>query len=241
MATAIINTNTELFSQAEAGKFDMMARALSALERQIEGATVARQEDANNVQRILAESKRALKTCDETRLAQTKPLREQQAAINDTWGRLTAALQKVADVAGRKILVWNDQERQRRFREERAAREAAIRAEQEAEAARKLAEQAVNDEARQAAYDAEVEAEMAAAQAQEAVLAVEQAPRGIKTDSGTTSTQWRWTFRVEDPAKVPRQYLTVDEKALRAAIAAGITQIDGVTIWQEEVLRTVTR
>ena len=46
----------------------------------------------------------------------------------------------------------------------------------------------------------------------------------------------RWVFSVEDPAQVPREYLCPDEKAIRAAVAAGVREIAGVAIYLEEGL-----
>jgi hypothetical protein len=243
---SIPETAIQLFSEAEVNKFGLAASALARLQKQVSAVTITTAEEAARVQEVLAESKRALKTCEETRLAQTKPLRDQQATINNTWGVLTAAVSNLIGGCEAKIKVWNGQERMRVMREEQAAREAAEKAAREAEAARakaaELAAAEVDDaEARQAAYEAELEAEAQQARAEVAMQTVEQAPRGIKTESGTTSSLWRSTFKVSDEEKVPRPYLSVDEKKIRAAIAAGVTHIPGVEIWQEEVLRTVTR
>lgn len=42
-----------------------------------------------------------------------------------------------------------------------------------------------------------------------------------------------WKFEVLDPAIVPREFLMVDEKAIRAAIAEGARTIPGVNIFQD--------
>lgn len=44
-------------------------------------------------------------------------------------------------------------------------------------------------------------------------------------------------FEVVDENKVPRPFLSVDEKKLREAIKNGMTVIEGVKIWQEEEVR----
>lgn len=44
----------------------------------------------------------------------------------------------------------------------------------------------------------------------------------------------RWTFEVTDAAQVPRQFLQVDEKKIREAIASGERSIAGVRIYQDE-------
>lgn len=44
----------------------------------------------------------------------------------------------------------------------------------------------------------------------------------------------RWTFEITDTAQVPREFLQVDEKKIREAIAAGERSIAGVRIYQDE-------
>jgi hypothetical protein len=46
----------------------------------------------------------------------------------------------------------------------------------------------------------------------------------------------RWAFEIMDETKVPHEYLTVDEKKIRKAIAAGTRNISGVRIFQQESL-----
>lgn len=45
-----------------------------------------------------------------------------------------------------------------------------------------------------------------------------------------------WTFRVVDASKLPREYLVVDAVAIREAVRAGVRQIPGVEIFQDETL-----
>jgi len=54
----------------------------------------------------------------------------------------------------------------------------------------------------------------------------------VRTASGSASTKKVWTFEVKDPEKVPREYLTVDEKAIRQAVNGGVRDIPGVKIFQ---------
>jgi hypothetical protein len=46
----------------------------------------------------------------------------------------------------------------------------------------------------------------------------------------------RWAFEIMDETQVPHEYLTVDEKKIREAIAAGTRCISGVRIFQQESL-----
>lgn len=216
-----------LFSPAEANKYAIVAAGFHSLERQLQAITITDSDSAANVQRGLSEVARALKTADQTRLDQTKPFREKEATINEAWRPVIEGLKRIKAMADRKLIGWNEAERKRLFAEEQAARQAAEEALRKAEDTNAQAD--------------EVAAQAALAVRREAEAAVVLAPRGIRTESGTTSTQWRWTFKVTDAEKVPRLYLIADEKAIRAAIAAGVREIPGVYIWQEETLRTVTR
>jgi hypothetical protein len=40
-------------------------------------------------------------------------------------------------------------------------------------------------------------------------------------------------FEVLDAAKLPREYLCADEKAIRAAVNSGTREIAGVRIWED--------
>lgn len=54
-----------------------------------------------------------------------------------------------------------------------------------------------------------------------------------RTESGTATQRKTWEFEVEDPGKVPPEYLMVDEKKVRAAVRNGVRNIPGVKIYQE--------
>jgi hypothetical protein len=59
------------------------------------------------------------------------------------------------------------------------------------------------------------------------------------TGKVTASANRFWNFRVTDPAKVPRTFLMVNEAAIKAAVAGGRREIDGVDIYQD--IRTAIR
>lgn len=70
---------------------------------------------------------------------------------------------------------------------------------------------------------------------------VQQAARVVSAATGkvTASANRFWNFRVVDPAKVPARYLMVNEAALKAAVAGGAREIDGVEIFED--VRTAIR
>lgn len=58
---------------------------------------------------------------------------------------------------------------------------------------------------------------------------------GIKSEAVKGTTK-RWTFEVTDISQIPREYLVVDETAIRDAINQGVRTIPGVNIFQKEGL-----
>jgi hypothetical protein len=70
---------------------------------------------------------------------------------------------------------------------------------------------------------------------------VQQAARVVSSATGkvTASASRFWNFRVVDPAKVPSRYWMVNEAAIKAAVAGGVREIDGVEIFED--VRTAIR
>jgi hypothetical protein len=56
------------------------------------------------------------------------------------------------------------------------------------------------------------------------------------TESGSVTLRKRWTFEIVDPAQVPDEYKTVDERKIGAVVKAGIRNIPGVYIFEKEEL-----
>ena len=54
----------------------------------------------------------------------------------------------------------------------------------------------------------------------------------VRTAAGTASNKTVWKFEVTDPQAVPREFLVVDESAIRKAVAAGVRTIAGVNIYE---------
>lgn len=69
---------------------------------------------------------------------------------------------------------------------------------------------------------------------------VPEAPKATRTEKGTMTFKEVWKFKVSNPQEVPRDYLMVDESAIRKAVQAGMRNIPGVEIYSEKeaVLRT---
>lgn len=70
---------------------------------------------------------------------------------------------------------------------------------------------------------------------------VQAAARVVSTATGkvTASANRFWNYRVTDAVKVPRQFLMINEAAIKAAVAGGLREIDGVEIFED--VRTAIR
>lgn len=68
---------------------------------------------------------------------------------------------------------------------------------------------------------------------------VKDVARVVSFSGAKASASIKWTHRVTDPDKVPRQYLMVNDAALKAAVAGGARSIEGVEIYED--VRTAIR
>lgn len=171
------------------------------------------------------------------------------------------ALDESSRVLKRSLAAWREQvrlEQERREREEqariererRAAEEARAKAEREAMEAAKVAAEAENSgnlEDQLAAEELRIESEEKARAASEAVEAASNAApivapppasvasQTMRTASGASVTlRKRWAFDVVDASAIPREFLVVDEVAIRRAITGGRRDIPGLRIYQTE-------
>lgn len=202
-ADALVRGKLVAFQQAEA----------NALAEQQAAATARRQQD----EREAAEKRRA---------EAAKAARAEQEA-REAEQRREAQLREEASQRARAIATLDDQQLAELIasppddtdlalaRAEFESREAAREAQERAEDARRKAEEAT-------------QAQIAAASAP----AVEVSATELASASGSASTRMVWKGVVTDAALVPREYLVVDQKAINAAVKAGVREIPGVTIEQ---------
>lgn len=107
------------------------------------------------------------------------------------------------------------------------------RAEAEAIAAAKAAAEAENERLRKEAEAFDEPAPVAVAPAYVPPVAVKDVARVVSIGTGNkASASVRWEHRVVDPDKVPRQYLMVNDAAIKAAVKGGVRKIEGVEIFE---------
>lgn len=152
----------------------------------------------------------------------------------DKFALAVARVTEIAEAYHRKKLAAaREAERREREAAERVRRQAEAEAQRlAAEAARKSAAgeraQAV-DLGRQAQKAEEKMTEAAA------LLAAPAAPVRLHGDYGAVGfSAEKWTYEVEDPTRVPLGFLTIDDAAVRAAIAEGVRDIPGIRIFAED-------
>lgn len=225
-----------LFTPLEAERFERLTTQAATVQRRIDALVISTNEQATTVHDDLSDLKKILVQIEDTRKAQVAPLNEQLNTINGAWRPLRDLLGKVEAVAKRKLLVWTQAERERIAREQAEARRRQEEAEKKQADALRKAEESKNSRTRAKALAV---AEQAGTELMQARIAEPMAaPTGIKTDNGTTSLRMRWNFHVVDPGQIPRDFLAVDEKKIRAAVAQGARVIPGVYIYEEETLAT---
>jgi len=163
---------------------------------------------------IIATNKKSL---EEQRKFFVDPLNKQVKAINERFKLYSEPLDRADKIIRGKVLEWRRKKELKRQEEEQKARELA-----EEEAA-KLAIAGVK-------MTVPVPAPM-----------VPEPPKMVRTSLGSASTKKVWTFRIVDESLIPREYLMVDTKKIAAVVKAGIRQIPGVEIFQEEQLAVRAR
>lgn len=189
----------------------------------------------------LGSIKAKAKQLDDLRMSMTRPLDEAKKRIMDLFRGPQLKLAAAEETIKKAIGVYQTEER-RKAEELRKAAEEVARKERE-----RLAE-----EARQAAEAAKAAAaagdEEAAAQAsmQAAVLAAEAevvehlAPAVVEAPVklAGVSTRTDWDFEITDEAAIPREFLVVDDKKIRAYVKAmkSDAKIPGVRVFTKETI-----
>jgi septal ring factor EnvC (AmiA/AmiB activator) len=179
-----------------------------------------------------------------------KPLAEIEAAVKAAVARYDAEQAAILEAQRRKLQAEADE----KARKEQARLDSFAAAQREKEAAARRAEEEARRKAQEATNEADrikaqAEAEKARKQAETAAAAasvreeaaanlppapvVTLAPvaEAVKGESKVTT----WTYRIIDPALIPRDYLAIDEKKIGAVVRAtkGTLQIPGIEIYSE--------
>ncbi len=212
---------------------------------------ISTDQDAAEATEYLGDLARLAKELEARRKELKAPVLKWGKDIDAEFKRLIEPIEKARGLVEPKLLAFR-KEKQRKIDEinERLERE---RQEQQRIADEKQREEAERAAAAlreaQEAGDAERTAEAAkelavAAEVQviggEAYEPIEQ-DNTIRAENGASaSVRKTWKATVVDPFEIPREYLSVNEKAINAAVKRGVRQIPGVVIEQVESLAVRT-
>lgn len=172
---------------------------------------------------LLAQIKKTLKRSEEARDVLVRPLNDHVKMINAQFKTVTAPLADAERTIRQKMLTYAtalEKERQEEAeRARRAEQERALEAAAALEAAGKIVEAEVT-----LSFAAEAKAEVARVEP-------------TTTDAGnTTSIRKIWKHEVVDFGAVPDAFKIADDAKIREAVRAGIREIPGVRIYQEDSL-----
>lgn len=205
------NELTVLESKPEIKKFEV---SISELVSRAEELEIADESTLACGVEIQSQISFALKSAETQRTEWTGPINKSLDSINGFFKKLVAPLKEAKESTNKKVMDYRQEQ-------QRIAAVAAEKARKEVEAAN-----------RQAALEAEKTGKPAPVPIP---VVIPTAPTSnVKTDSGSMSFRKDWKHLVVDPAQVPREYLVVDDKLIRSAIADGIRKIPGVNIFQVE-------
>jgi hypothetical protein len=197
---------------------------IATLESFAQSYAVATVEQFNAGAGELARVKGMQKKLEETRTSITGPINDGLSRINAFFKAPAARLKAIEDkIKG--ALVRFDDEQRRIAREEQAKADEKARKEREA----------IEERARKAEASGKVERAAELQQRAAAVVApvITREPPRV----AGLSLREAWKFEVTDPAKVPREYLMVDEVKIRKIVMAlkGDANIPGVRVYSEKV------
>ena len=212
----------------------VLANKRDMAQAMVEGTVVTDAKTCATAAELLTHVAKQRREIEARRTAMTKPLNEGLRQLNAFFKQFTEPLDEADKELRRKILVWRNVEEQRVAEEQRKRDEETRQLAHEAETKRLAAEKARGAKAellREQSHELEQEALTVANKT------IDLAPaRVTATSAGNMTSRKVWTFRVTDESLVPREYLVVDERKIRAAVNSGLREILGVEIVQESQL-----
>lgn len=180
---------------------------------QITVVTVTDSKSERVAAEALTSMKKLLKNIEDKRKSFVQPLNDHVKRINGEFKKIASPVEEAVDRLSRAILDYRQSDA---FRESVEYR------------------QTIQEEAHQALKTGDMSTLQTLSEANAALES--EAPKVIRTDSGSLSTRKIWKFEVVDPKAVPTSFLIVDDRKVAEAVKSGVREIPGVRIWQEETL-----
>lgn len=215
--------------------------------------TIKSAEDLKKATEVEANIKARLKKIEELRKFFVEDITKKVNEINKEFRGLKKPYEEMFEQVDAKVIEYRRIEREKQEKERLKAEEKARKqfekqrakeqalAEKEAERQRKLLEKQNLSKKAQKEEEKRIEEEKA-----EKLRESEQTDfnfndadfkqnKTIHSDAGSATFRKDWDFKIIDETKVPREYLIVDEKAIRNAIKKnGVRSIEGIEIFETE-------
>jgi uncharacterized protein YhaN len=181
------------------------------------------------------------KNADAARVSAKEPFLASGRAVDGFFKALSDPVDRVKQAAGALLTAYQrrvaDEERRRREAIAAEERRLAREAEQKAREAKKAGDEA---EAKRLRDEAQAQRALAQVAREEAQVKAAELTRNRSTIGSVASLRTTWEFTVEDPQAVPREFLSVNDAAIRVAIRSAITKdnrcglkIAGVKIFEK--------
>lgn len=190
--------------------------------------------------KVMAPLKAAVEQLNELFAGPKKQLQAREVALKQG---LQAYLAKVEAERKAEQARLEEIARAERQRIEEKARKEAEKAALAAAEARRKAEEAESQgkaaaaaKAAQKAAEIEAAAKAKAAVSQLQIQAVKEPVQAAKTVVSGVHTRKVWKYKLANLDKVPRDYLELSHDAVKTAMSAGVLEIPGIEIYQEEEL-----
>lgn len=201
-----------------------------AFKREALALVPASEEDEIVATNLLAVAVTLQKEAESRRVLLVKPLNDHVKKINELFRQVLAPFVE-GDAWLRKQLLAYAREKTRLAE---AAAAAAERQRRESEALLRDAERA-EAEGHPGVAEGLLNTAVAKADAAKGPFVAPPA-KTLVTSMGARTIKKTWTFRVTDLAQIPRGFLLLNEKSVREAIDAGLREIPGLHIYQEDSL-----
>lgn len=226
---------------------DEVAAKVELARREAESLEVTNAEEATVAAGFLKDFKVKKKAADEERRKITDPLNASLKAVNALFKDVVAPLEAADQIVRGKVGEYQAEQArvaaeaqakaEAEKRElERLAAEDRQRAERAAAELREEAAKEQNEKAKAAAEEAAFKAEEQAREQRQAEASLQ--AQAVKAKAPTklagVSTRRTWKFEVVKPYDVPREYLKINEQAIRSAVSDGVRDISGVRVFEEE-------
>lgn len=205
--------NVEVISREEVKELEL---DITNIQAQGKALQVSNQDEYQRGVELLSWIQKSIKKAEEKRKFFVSPLNDHVARINAFFKNFTQPLAEMREVIEPKMMAW------------RRAEDARIAAEEE----RIRKEQA----AVQKKLEKEAKKNGGAVPEPLPVPTFMPQAKTVFADNGMATVKKNWTWKIKNRELIPNEYWILDEKKLNAAVRAGIRNIRGIEIYQEESL-----